>query len=216
MTGGSDAPAVAASDLRLPAFQPGMRIGLFGGSFDPAHEGHRQVSLVALRSLRLDQVWWLVSPHNPLKPRAPSNDLSRRIAAAREIARHPRIRVTGVEAALGTTYTAETLAQLRPRLAGVDLVWMMGADNLATFHLWRDWQGIAAALPLAIFNRPAKTLQALASPAAGALRRFRIDPADAAALAGTWPPAWVFLPSPHIPISSTELRARRKSWSAAS
>jgi nicotinate-nucleotide adenylyltransferase len=193
-----------------------MRIGLFGGSFDPAHAGHRAVSLVALRALRLDQVWWLVSPHNPLKPKAPSSDLAERIAAARAVADHPRIRVTGIEATLGTTYTAETLVRLKPRLAGIDLVWMMGADNLATFHRWRAWQAIAGAVPIAVFNRPGSALPALASPAAEALARFRVDPADAAGLAGMRPPAWVFLPSPHIAISSTELRSARNSDTAAS
>ena len=188
-----------------------MRIGLFGGSFDPAHAGHRAVSLVALRRLRLDQVWWLVSPHNPLKPNAPSNHLSQRIAAARDVAAHPRIRVTGIEAALGTTYTAETLKRLLPRLSGVNAVWMMGADNLATFHRWRAWQAIAASVPIAVFNRPENALPALASPAARSLVAARIDPADAAGLAGSPPPAWVFLPSPHIAVSSTGLRALRRS-----
>ena len=151
-----------------------MKIGLFGGSFDPPHEGHREVSLVAMRALGLDQVWWLVSPQNPLKRNAPSEDLARRVAAARKLANHPRIKVTGVEAALGTTYTAETLRKLAPRLAGVDLVWMMGADNLATFHRWRDWRTIAATVPIAVFNRPGLALSALSSPAAKALAGARI------------------------------------------
>ena len=193
--------------FHLPAFRPGMRIGLFGGSFDPAHDGHLRVSLEGLRVLHLDQVWWLVSPQNPLKANAPSNDLARRIAAAQVAARHPRIRVTAIEAELGTTYSAETLARLLPRLSGVAVVWMMGADNLASFHRWRDWQRIAAALPIAVFNRPGDTLRALASPAAKALARFRLDARDARLLAATEPPAWVFLPSPHIDISSTALRA---------
>ncbi len=137
----------------------------------------------ALKTLHLDQVWWLVSPQNPLKPNAPSSDLARRIAAARAVARHPRIRVTGVEADLGTRYTAETLARLLPRLAGVHLVWMMGADNLATFHRWRGWQTIAASLPIAVFNRPDSAIRAIASPAAKALAPFRRDAADAA----PWP-----------------------------
>ncbi len=196
---------LAMADLRLPPFYPGMRIGLFGGTFDPPHAGHVEVSRVALRALALHQVWWLVSPHNPLKPHAPA-DLARRIAAAREITADPRIRVTGVEAALGTTYTAETLSLLLPRLRGVDCVWMMGADNLASFHRWRDWRRIAATLPIAVFNRPESALPALAGPAARSLWRFRHDPADAAALAGSWPPAWVFLPSPHVALSSTALR----------
>lgn len=204
------------ADCRLPAFSPGMRIGLFGGSFDPPHAGHVEVSLVALRTLHLDQVWWLVSPQNPLKPNAPSADLSRRLAAAREIARIPGIRVTGIEALLGTSYTAETLRLLLPRLVGVDCVWMMGADNLAGFHRWRDWRGIASKLPIAVFNRPGSALRALSSPAARALWRFRHDPSDARSLAGTPPPAWVFLPTPHVPLSSTELRALAKSHARAS
>jgi nicotinate-nucleotide adenylyltransferase len=197
------------ADRRLPALFPGMRIGLFGGSFDPAHDGHLRVSLEALKRLRLDQVWWLVSPQNPLKPNAPSNDLARRIAAAEAAARHPRIRVTGIEAEFGTTYSAETLARLMPRLTGVSPVWMMGADNLASFHRWRDWQRIAATLPIAVFNRPGEALRALAAPAARALARFRLDARDAPLLAATPAPAWIFLPSPHIDISSTALRGRR-------
>jgi nicotinate-nucleotide adenylyltransferase len=198
------------ADLRLPTVYPGMRIGLFGGSFDPPHEGHLQVSRVALRALHLDQVWWLVSPQNPLKKRAPSSDLHRRIDAARKLARDPAIKVTGVEAALGTRYTAETLRRLLPRLRGVECVWMMGADNLANFHHWKGWQSIAASIPIAVFNRPGSALDALASPAARGLWRARHDPADAAGLAANRPPAWVFLPSPHVAISSTALRALRK------
>ncbi|MCB1496224.1 MAG: nicotinate-nucleotide adenylyltransferase [Bauldia sp.] len=204
--------AVSASrtSVRLPHIQPGMRIGLFGGSFDPPHAGHREVSLVALRALGLDQVWWLVSPQNPLKRDAPSEDLDRRIAAARRLADDPRIKVTGVEAALRTNYTAETLRRLAPRLAGVHPVWMMGADNLATFHHWRDWRGIADSVPIAVFNRPGLALKALSSPAARALARFRIPDREAARLALMTPPAWVFLPTPHIPLSSTLLRQRRQ------
>jgi len=184
-----------------------MRVGLFGGTFDPPHVGHVEVSLVALAALRLHEVWWLVSPQNPLKPDAPSDDLARRIDAARRIARHPRVKVTGVEAALGTTYTADTLRRLLPRLPGVACVWMMGADNLAGFHRWRGWQAIAASVPLAVFNRPGEAIRALGSPAAVALRRWRIDARDAAALAANPPPAWVFLPAPHIALSSTSLRS---------
>ncbi len=197
----SPAPVVS-----LPPFWPGMRIGLFGGSFDPAHDGHLRVSLEALKRLRLDQVWWLVSPQNPLKPNVPSSDLARRIAGAEKLADHPRIKVTGIEAAFGTTYSAETLARLLPRLTGTYPVWMMGADNLAGFHRWRDWQRIAATLPIAVFNRPGDALRALSAPAAKALARFRRRPADAPLLAATPAPAWVFLPSPHIDISSTALR----------
>ncbi len=187
-----------------------MRIGLLGGSFDPPHEGHRQASLVALNALGLDQVWWLVSPHNPLKPNAPSEDLGRRIAAARRVAADPRIKVTGIETALGTTYTAETLARLIPRIPGVSAVWLMGADNLRQFHLWRDWQSIAAAVPIAVLNRPGQALKALSSPAALALRSARVPIEEARSLADRRPPAWVFLPRPHVPVSSTALRSARK------
>jgi nicotinate-nucleotide adenylyltransferase len=207
---GSVGSRLPIADCRLPPFVPGMSIGLFGGSFDPPHEGHVAVSLEALRALRLDQVWWLVSPRNPLKPNAPSFDLGRRIAAARALVTDPRVRVTGIEASLGTTYTAETLRRLLPRLAGVHCVWMMGADNLASFHKWRDWRAIAASVPIAVFNRPGAAPAALSSPAARTLARFRRDPADAGLIARTRPPAWVFLPAPSIALSSTELRTRRR------
>jgi nicotinate-nucleotide adenylyltransferase len=151
----------------------------------------------------------LVSPHNPLKPTAPSADLHRRIAAARRLARHPAIKVTGVEAALGTRYTADTLRHLLPRLRGVAVVWMMGADNLANFHRWREWREIAQSVPIAVFNRPGSFRDALASPAAHALWRARHDAADAPLLATTPPPAWVFFPAPHVDISSTALRRNR-------
>jgi nicotinate-nucleotide adenylyltransferase len=193
-----------------------MRIGLLGGTFDPPHFGHVALSLVGLRGLRLDQVWWLVAPQNPLKPDAPSSDLARRIAAARQAARHPGIRVTGIEAALGTTYTADSLRRLLPRLPAVACVWMMGADNLKQFHRWRGWQAIAASVPLAVFNRPGEALAALASPTAHALRRWRIDASAAANLAAMPPPAWVFLPSPSIALSSTVVRARLRAVQATS
>lgn len=198
--------APGADDGRLPPFRPGMRIGLFGGSFDPPHDGHRAVSLVALKALALDEVWWLVSPHNPLKADAPG-ELADRIAAARAMVRSRRIKVTGIEASLGTRYTADTLRRLLPRLGGALPVWMMGADNLASFHRWRDWQAIAASLPIAVFNRPDEALKALASPVAKALAPWRIPEADARSLAGRGPPAWVFITRPRVDLSSTALRA---------
>jgi nicotinate-nucleotide adenylyltransferase len=193
--------------VSLPPHQPGMRIGLLGGSFDPAHAGHRAVSLVALRALDLDQVWWLVSPRNPLKPKAPSTDFGRRIRAARRIASHPRIKVTGIEAALGTRYTADTLRRLAPMLAGVDAVGLMGADNLAQFNRWDRWETIAASIPIAVFNRPGWAFRALGSPAAHALAEARIPEKAAARTARTAPPAWVFITKPQIDLSSTALRS---------
>ena len=192
---------------RLPAFLPGMRIGLLGGSFDPAHEGHRSISLVGLRSLDLDQIWWLVSPRNPLKPSAPSADLARRVRRARALANHPRIKVTAIEAALGTRFSADTLRKLAPRLAGIDVVWMLGADSFAQFHRWSRWLTIAASVPIAVFNRPEWGFRALGSPAAHALQGDRRPERMAGGLAGTPPPAWVFLTRPCIPLSSSAIRA---------
>jgi len=198
---------VSRDEYQLPPFQRGMRIGLFGGSFDPAHRGHVEVSLTALRALRLDQVWWLVSPRNPLKNHAPANDLASRIARARRITRHPNIRITGIEARLATSTSAQTLDRLLPLLPGVDLVWMIGADNLASLHRWQDWKSIPQRLPLAVFNRPGTALSALASPAARTFARYRIGARDSAGLARSRPPAWVFLPSPNISLSSSRIRA---------
>jgi nicotinate-nucleotide adenylyltransferase len=192
-------------DLRLPAFAAGMRIGLFGGSFDPPHEGHLAVSEAALRALHLDQVWWLVSPQNPLKPNAP-DDLAARIGAARALVTDPRIKVTGIEAALGSIHTAKTLRRLLPRLRSVRPVWLMGADAFAGFHRWREWQAIAASIPIAVFNRPAWGRPALSSPAARTLRDRRLDPSDAPLLPTAPPPAWIFLPFPEVTTSSTALR----------
>lgn len=202
-------PTAATDPFRLPATVPGMRIGLFGGSFDPPHAGHREVSLVGLNALGLDQVWWLVSPQNPLKPDAPSQNLVERLAAADRLANHPRISATAIEATLGTTYTAETLRKLALRLPGVKLVWMMGADNLATFHHWKDWRAIAERVPIAVFNRPGLSLKALSSPAARTLENSRLPPSRAALLPEMAPPAWVFLPTPSVSLSSTALRAAR-------
>jgi nicotinate-nucleotide adenylyltransferase len=150
-----------------------------------------------------------------LKSHAPSEDLAGRVAAAERLAAHPRIKVTGVEAALGTTYTAETLRRLLPRLRGLKVVWLMGADNLRQFSEWRDWQRIAAMVPIAVLNRPGEALRALSSPAARALARWRLPLEAARTLASRRPPAWVFLPSPHVPLSSTELRAARRKLAPA-
>jgi nicotinate-nucleotide adenylyltransferase len=183
-----------------------MRIGLFGGSFDPPHEGHLMVAHLALRRLKLDQVWWLVSPQNPLKAGSPSHDLAARMAGVARLADHPRFVVTGIEAAIGGRYTSDTLAWLKPRMSGVRLVWVMGADNMVNFHRWRGWRAIARTLPIAVVDRPESSVRALVSPAAHALARSRIRERAAAHLADMAPPAWVFLHGPRIPLSSTMLR----------
>ncbi|WP_407943505.1 nicotinate-nucleotide adenylyltransferase [Methylobacterium sp. EM32] len=184
-----------------------MRVGLYGGSFNPAHAGHRHVSRLALRRLALDRVWWLVSPGNPLKDRQHLPDAASRAEGARAVAADPRIAVTGFEAGLGIRYTVETLTWLTARHPEVRFVWIMGADSLATFHRWKGWREIAARMPFAVIDRPGYTLKAMASPAARTLAASRLDEAAAATLAGRPPPAWVFLHGPRNSLSSTALRA---------
>jgi nicotinate-nucleotide adenylyltransferase len=188
-----------------------MRIGLYGGSFNPPHAAHVMVSRAALRRLGLDRVWWLVSPGNPLKDNGALPPVARRLAAARALIDDPRIVPTGIEAALGTRYTADTLAQLQRRCRGVRFVWIMGADSLGGFDRWKSWRGIAAAMPLAIIDRPGSTHTALRGRAAEALAQSRIDEDDAALLPVLQPPAWVFLHGPRSPLSSTVIRTRRGS-----
>lgn len=194
--------------LNPPPAYPGMRIGLLGGSFNPAHEGHLHISRVALARLGLDQLWWLVTPGNPLKGRRELKPLEERLETAARIARHPRIDVTGFEAARPDAYTINTLRYLTGRYPGTRFIWIMGADSLAGFHRWRDWQGIAALAPVAVIDRPGHRFAALASPAAHRLAGMRIDESDAAGLTQICPPAWAFLTIPLSPVSSTEIRAR--------
>jgi nicotinate-nucleotide adenylyltransferase len=181
-----------------------MRIGLLGGSFDPAHEAHRAISLTAIKRLGLDRVWWLVSPGNPLKP-APAS-LEERLAAAAATATHPRIVVTDIEARLGSRYTVDTTGALRRRVPGVRFVWIMGADNLARFDRWRDWRGIFRTLPIAVIDRPGYRLKALSGKAAHSFASRRLDESDAALLPFCAPPAWVYLTAPLHDLSSTAIR----------
>lgn len=193
---------------RLPRFAPGLRVGLFGGSFNPAHDGHRLASLTALRRLQLDRVWWLVTPGNPLKNNATLPSLAERIRQAESVAGHARIDVTGVEAMLRTRYTADTLRALKRRCPGVNFVWIMGSDNLAGFHRWNEWRAIARMMPIAIIDRPGSTHSAMASPAANWLSRWRLPESRAASLPRMRPPAWVFLHGKRSNLSSTMLRKR--------
>lgn len=192
--------------LILPRHAPGLRIGLLGGSFNPAHAGHRLASLVALRRLGLDRVWWLVTPGNPLKDNAALAPLQARLAAARKIAAHPRIDVTGIEAALGTSFTHDTITRLLRRCHGVRFVWLMGADALADFHRWRQWRALADLVPIAVIDRPGTGLAGSRSRAASALSVSRLDEADAALLPWAEPPAWLILHGPRSDLSSTRLR----------
>ena len=147
--------------------------GLLGGSFNPAHGGHRRISLFAMETLALDEVWWLVSPGNPLKPREGMASLAARVASAQRIARRSRIRVTAIERELKTRYTVDTMKRLLRRYPKRRFLWLMGADNLAEFHRWKDWRRIARLMPIAVIGRPGYDEAALASPAMAWLGRFR-------------------------------------------
>ena len=196
---------------KLPPHAPGMTIGLYGGSFDPPHDAHRKVALAALKRLGLDRVWALVTPGNPLKHGGSAATLDERIDAARALFHHPRIVVTGVEAEIGSSRTADVLAHLAQRAPGVRFVWIMGADNLAQLHRWGRWERIAALAPIAVIDRPGATFSPLFARAAVALEGARIDEADAHRLPFAPAPAWVFLHGPRSTLSSTELRGRNAS-----
>jgi nicotinate-nucleotide adenylyltransferase len=195
--------------IKLPPTAPGLRVGLLGGSFNPAHEGHRHISLEAIARLKLDQVWWLVSPGNPLKSHADLAAQDARLAAAAKIAHHPKISVTGLESELGTPFTAETLDFLATRCPQVRFVWLMGADNLASLHRWRSWRGIMQAVPVAVFDRPGWRYRGLGSRAASAFAFARLPEAESRQLALCRPPAWCFLSIPLSNLSSTKLRGNK-------
>lgn len=181
-------------------------MGLLGGSFNPAHAGHRQVAQLALRRLRLDEVWLVVSPGNPLKPRLGMAPFAQRIASARAIGGR-RVKATGIEAHIHTRWTYDTLTALRVRFPRVRFVWLMGADNLVQLPRWQRWMGIARAMPIAVAPRPTYNHRALAGQAAQRLRRWRRLARSAPALASCRAPAWTFLPARQNPISATALRA---------
>ena len=189
-----------------------MRIGLLGGSFNPPHEAHRAISLFALKRLKLDRIWWLITPGNPLKNSDTLPMLDQRVAAAKKIARDPRIDVSCLESVIGTRYTMDTISYLRRRCSGVRFVWIMGADNLAQFHRWQSWQRIAEQVPIAVIDRPPDSFRALTSPAAQALAPYRIDEQNAGRVVNRRAPAWVFLTGMKSDISSTRLRNPDGSW----
>jgi nicotinate-nucleotide adenylyltransferase len=199
-----------ANPILNPGPVDGQRIGLFGGSFNPPHPGHLAVSLSALRRLRLDWVWWLVSPQNPLKNPCDTSDFTERLAAARALVRHPRVLVTDLEQRLGTRTTAEMLEAMDPILRRGRFVWIMGADSFAGLHHWNDWRKIPARLPLAVLDRPGFAQAALTSPAARTLAPWRLKEHNAACLPLRPPPAWAFLRQRHRPESSTAIRRSRK------
>ena len=193
----------------LPIALPGMRVGLLGGSFDPAHEGHVHITEMALRRFRLDRVWWLVSPGNPLKAHGPA-PLSQRIAQARRIVHDPRVTITGIEAQLGTRMTRDTIAALQRLYPHVHFVWLMGADNMVQFDRWDSWREIAARVPIGVIARPGWRMPARFSRAARILWRDRQPEAQAGQLADMPPPAWVMINVALNKQSSSAIRQRLK------
>jgi nicotinate-nucleotide adenylyltransferase len=190
----------------LPLFSDGQSIGLYGGSFNPAHEGHFAAAEEALKSAKLDWVWWLVSPQNPLKDPKDTQDFSRRLARTREIASHPRFIVTDFEKRIGSRMTADTLRALRPLLSRARFIWIMGADSLASLHHWRHWRKLPKSLPLLVIDRPGWTFRALNSPAATEFGPFRVQEYEAPLLPDLKPPAWAFVTLPLRKESSSEIR----------
>ncbi len=189
----------------------GPRVGLLGGSFNPAHGGHRRISLFARDALRLDEVWWLVSPGNPLKPRRGMAPLEARFASAAIQARRAPIVVTAIERELGTRYTSDTLRALRRRYPRNRFVWLMGSDNLPRFHEWKDWRAIARMVPIAVVARPGYHGAVIDAPAMAWLRRYRVSPERF--LRGSWSaPSLVMLRFDPDRRSATAIRARRPDW----
>jgi nicotinate-nucleotide adenylyltransferase len=187
--------------------EPGQRVGLLGGSFNPAHAGHAHIAETALRRLGLDRVIWLVSPQNPLKSAAHTAPLDRRMASARQAARGPSMIVSDLESRMGTRYTIDTVRALKARFPGVRFVWLMGSDNLQSFHRWRGWTELFRLLPIAVVARPGRPLAGLFGPAARRFASARTPAARARLLAQTPAPAWVYLNAPLNPTSSTAIRS---------
>jgi len=200
---------IALPSSEEPAVASRRRIGLLGGSFNPAHEGHLYISLQALKRLRLDEVWWLVSPQNPLKSPAELAPFAMRLDNARRMARHPRIRVCDLEARFGTRYTIDTLRRL-VRLPGHRFVWLIGADNLAQLPRWRQWRRIFQLVPIAVFERSPYSYGALAGQVAKCFAGARLAEERAFELADLPPPRWVFMRLRPHPASATAIRRAGK------
>lgn len=195
----------ACMPYNLPYVAPGQVIGLLGGSFDPPHQGHAQITREALKRFGLDQVWWLVSPGNPLKAKGPA-PIADRVAAARSLMDHPRVQISDFEAQIGTRYTAETLKRLQMLLPQARFVWLMGADNLAGFHRWDRWQDIMKMVPVGVLARPGDRMSARFSKTARVFEKARLDMSDSRLLGQGPAPRWCFVNIPMRGESSTELR----------
>ncbi len=192
--------------LTMPHTERGMVIGLFGGSFNPPHAGHALVAEIALRRLGLDQLWWMVTPGNPLKNRADLAPLATRIKACEALVSDPRIKITAFEQSFGVTYTANTLRLIKAKNPLARFIWIMGADNLRSFHRWQNWRKIAETFPIAVIDRPGATLAYLSSTMAQAYSQARVDEDDAGILWTKTAPAWMFIHGPRSTLSSTALR----------
>ncbi|MGI3128306.1 nicotinate-nucleotide adenylyltransferase [Nitratireductor sp. PBL-C9] len=194
----------------MPHVERGMAVGLFGGSFNPPHAGHALVAEIAMRRLRLDQLWWIVTPGNPLKSHRELAPLAERIALSEKCTTDPRVKVTAFEVGHRVRFTADTIKLVQARNHGVNFVWIMGADSLRDFHRWERWRDIAQSMPIAVIDRPGATLAFLSSTMAKTFDHARIDEDDAPILARSKPPAWTFIHGPRSPLSSTAIRNAAK------
>lgn len=190
-----------------PIAKSGQVVGLLGGSFNPAHDGHVHITKTALKRFGLDRVWWLVSPGNPLKPKGPA-PMADRMAQATRVMDHPKVEITDIECRLGTRFTAQTIAGLQNRYLGVRFVWLMGADNLAQFHRWQDWQWIMESVPVGVIARPGDRVSARLSKAATIYRGAMLPARASSSLASGRAPRWCFINLPMSDQSSTAIRQR--------
>ncbi len=202
--------SVTKARVTLPPHGPGMRIGLFGGSFNPPHEAHRAVSLLAIKKLQLDRLWWLVTPGNPLKDKSILPPLEERIALAQAMADHPRIDVTGFEAVIAAKYSFDTISWLLKESPDTHFVWIMGADNLKDFHHWKHWREIFMMLPIAVVDRGGLSLKAASGPAAISFAKARVPENQASRVPLLPAPAWTYLHGVKSDLSSTQIRAEKE------
>ena len=199
--------------VKLPPFGRGQRIGLFGGSFNPAHQGHQMVALYALKRLQLDWIWWLVSPQNPLKDVKETGEYKSRFAFTKRIAKHPRFIITDIEKQINSRNTAQTLAAMATALKQAHFVWIMGADSFRDLDKWHDWNHIVETLPIAVLARPSYSLRALGGQAALRYANTRVSNEQSGLLAKRRAPAWVFISMPLRSESSTAIRQSDKAVS---
>jgi len=190
----------------MPYVEAGMKVGLYGGSFNPPHLGHKHLAETALKRFQLDQIWWMVTPGSPLKTSHDLPTVEQRIDLSRALVIHPFIHVTGFEKDLPTTISAQTVAFIRSRHPNVHFVWLMGADNLENLHLWQQWRQLAHQIVIGVIDRPGASLACLHASAARTLSRFRLQETQAPRLAYLAAPAWCFLHAPKLDIASHKLR----------